>query len=109
MILKALLFSEMFNEKIYAWRHGPVCEEIYHEYKSNGSKSIDSSMIQADWNIFSDEQKNVITDVYLTFGQFSAWKLRDMTHEEPTWISNEQEASEITHDEMKDYFKTRIA
>jgi uncharacterized phage-associated protein len=46
--------------------------------------------------------------VYEVFGQFSAWKLRDMTHDEPPWKNNEINAGEISVNEMADYFKTRV-
>jgi uncharacterized phage-associated protein len=105
----AIFDKPLFNEEIYAWQHGPVCPDIYHLYKSNGSNVIKYLNEGIDFNsILNDDQIELLDEVYDTFGQYSAWKLRDMTHEEPTWINNEAEALLITNDEMRDYFKTRL-
>lgn len=60
-----------------------------------------------DFDIYSDLEKELMKDVYLVYGQFSAWKPRNMTHEEPTW-RNTIRNSIITHESMKGYFKTQI-
>ena len=59
-------------------------------------------------NSLSKEEAELVSEVYDVFGQFSAWKLRNMTHEESPWKDNEDRAGEISFDEMKRYFKTRI-
>jgi len=101
--------TELFPETIEAWRYGPVCPEIYHELKSYGANAITKAVEGKDFTkIFSQEQRELVDEIYEVFGQYSAWKLRDMTHEEPTWINNQDSASEITQDEMKEYFKTRL-
>jgi uncharacterized phage-associated protein len=106
----ALFNEELYPENIEAWTHGPVCPEIYHEFKKYGSNIIPCDDCEKDFDkIFSKEQMELLDEVYDVFGQFSAWKLRDMTHEEPTWINNKDSASEITKKEMEEYFKTRIA
>lgn len=38
-----------------------------------------------DASCFDTQQHELLDEVYEVFGQFSAWKLREMTHEEPTW------------------------
>ena len=97
----------LFKEKIEAWTHGPVIPELYHEYKCYGSNLIPSSNISSEPSL-SKEEMELISEVYDVFGQFSAWKLRNMTHEESPLKDNEGEAGEISFDEMKRYFKTRI-
>lgn len=96
----------LFSEPIVAWTHGPVIESLYHEYKYCGVGAIPMPQ-DMDFNIYSDEEKGLMKDVYLVYGQFSAWKLRNMTHEEPTWRNTERNHI-ITHDSMKNYFKTQI-
>lgn len=91
----------LFTESIYAWQHGPVVTEVYNEYKHYGKKSIDE---QVDLPEFGNNNIEVILqDVYEDYGQFSAWKLVDMTHNEPTW-KDTPEGNVITVSKMKAFF-----
>lgn len=108
----ALYDEPLFNERIEAWIHGPVVPELYHTFKDHGYNPI---ILRTDdpWNKFNDKQREVIEEVYRTFGQYSAWRLRDMTHEEPPWMNHEgmyheNEGNLIPVEEMRDYFKTRL-
>ena len=56
---------------------------------------------------FSTEVSDLLNEVYLVYGQFSASKLRNMTHSEPPWI-NTGTTKVISHKMMKDYFKTLL-
>ena len=56
-----------------------------------------------DGSIFAPEQIEVMNEVYEVFGQFSAWKLRDMTHQGKPWaITNRNDV--IPKDLIKEYF-----
>lgn len=106
----ALFEIPIFEDDIEAWRHGPVAPIIYHNFKSNGSNPIIYEECNKDFSLlFTPLQIELLDEVYDVFGQYSAWKLRDMTHEEPTWIMHESDASVIPKNEMKEYFKTRVA
>jgi uncharacterized phage-associated protein len=104
----ALFDKPFFDESIEAWRHGPVCPEIYHEYKAYGAAPIDENISVDFSEIFSSEQIELLEEVYSVFGQFAAWKLRDMTHEESPWKNHADFNEEIPQEEMKEYFKTRL-
>lgn len=104
----ALFEQPLFDSKIEAWRHGPVCIEVYHKYKNHGRNLIPAPPDFKPTSVFSHEQIEFLDEVYDVFGQFSAWKLRNMTHDEPPWAGNEINASEISVDELADYFKTRV-
>jgi len=97
----------LFNENIEAWTHGPVVPELYHHYKKFGKGPIDAEAIVFIEEL-TPEQISLVEEVHEVFGQFSAWKLRDMTHEEAPWLSHEADASVIPHDELLEYFKTRL-
>ncbi len=103
----ALFNKPLFSEEIEAWTHGPVIPSLYHEYKGYGSASIPESE-NVDLSMFSDDEKELLDEVYSVYGQFSAWKLRNMTHEEQPWIEAEKYAAVISQDSMKAYFKTQI-
>jgi uncharacterized phage-associated protein len=104
----ALYDSELFHEEICAWTHGPVCPEIYYRFKEFGSNNISYNEKENFSDIFTPEQLDFLDEVYNVFGQFSAWKLRDMTHEESPWINNKSYNGIIPPDEMRDYFNTRV-
>lgn len=106
----ALLGRPLFENKIEAWMHGPVVPDLYHQYKSHGNyalpvpESIDESK-------FDEDELDLLNEVWDVFGQFSAWKLRNMTHEESPWKENYIDgvgSSEITLDDMAGYFATRV-
>ena len=92
----------LFNDAIVAWEHGPVVEKVYHEYKANGSNGIqfneDFEMSQID-----NEDMAILKDVFDVFGQYYAWKLRNMTHEEDPW-KNTPQNQEINVDVIREYF-----
>jgi uncharacterized phage-associated protein len=106
----AIFNNELYQDEIEAWQHGPVCPTIYHDFKKFGSNIIPCDECEKDFSdIFNEDQIELLEEIYDVFGQFSAWKLRDMTHEEPTWMNNKDSASKISLEEMKEYFKTRVA
>ena len=102
----ALFGEPLFNEQIEAWTHGPVVPCLYHKYKEHGQGAIPvpSSL---DFDKFGAETREFLDEVYSVFGQFSAWKLRNMTHEEPPWRDAGQGGT-ISLESMQNYFKTQI-
>ena len=103
----ALYDESLFDDRIEAWTHGPVCPTVYHVYKENKNGPIfEACDIDFDER-FTPDQKDLLDEVYELFGQFSAWKLRNMTHDEPPWRDN-QESGLIEYDDMKEFFKTLL-
>lgn len=95
--------NPLFPDKIVAWQHGPVVESVYRKYKENGSSGIPFDE-DFDFSDFSKEENDLLTEVYDVFGQYSAWKLRNMTHEEAPW--KETPPNEvIPNEKIKDYFE----
>jgi uncharacterized phage-associated protein len=104
----AIYGEPLFLENIEAWQHGPVIESLYHTYKEFGSDAIPVPE-NFDLSIFSKEVRELLDEVYKVYGQFSAWKLRSLTHEEAPWKDAfERGATTITHESMRDYFKTLV-
>lgn len=83
----AKLSQPMFQEDFVAWQYGPVIVRLYNELKQFGRNQVELPPVTGSVeDEFSDDQLDVIASVYKTFGQFSAWKLRDMTHAEAPWL-----------------------
>ena len=102
----AVTDKPLFVEKIKAWDHGPAVPQLWHRFKQYGAGSIPKPA-QVDFSVFSESQKELLSEVYRIFGQFSAWKLRNMTHIEPPW-KDTKTGEVITHKAMKEYFKTKV-
>jgi uncharacterized phage-associated protein len=96
----------LFNDPLLAWTHGPVVERVYHAYKQYGSHPIPFEEAYDDSQI-AEKDKEVLEGVYQSFSQYSAWKLRQMTHEEEPW-KNTPSGAVISPALIKDYFKREI-
>jgi len=108
----AMFDEELFSEEIKAWEHGPVVPELYHEFKTFSRGAIEPNFESFDIDIFTQKQKEMLKEVYNTFGQFSAWMLRNMTHEERPWVETTKNGtiigSVINKKLLTEYFKTQI-
>lgn len=92
----------LFDDDIVAWEHGPVVKEVYREYKNNGSRGIEEFGRSVE--DYSLQEEAVLKTVYEKFGQYSAWGLRNMTHQETPWLDTEKNHV-IPRNIIKDYFK----
>jgi len=100
----ALFDKPLFDEQILAWKHGPVVRSIWEKYRDFESRAIPRPD-RYDPRALKKETKEFLNEVYQVVGQFSAWKLRNMTHEEAPWKDTRQ-GGVITRKAMKTYFKT---
>lgn len=103
----AIFDAPLFDEAIEAWTHGPVVPELYQAYKQYGKTPVPIAE-GFDMNVLEEDEFSLIEEVYRVYGQFSAWQLRDMTHEETPWIDNEAYANVISVGELAEFFKTRL-
>jgi uncharacterized phage-associated protein len=103
----ALQGEPLFPEQIEAWPHGPVVPELYHAYKGHGSGCIPVPG-DVDFSLYAPETRELLDEVYRVYGQFSAWKLRNMTHEEIPWVRAMENGGVISHEDMCQFFKTQL-
>lgn len=94
----------LFSERIEAWQHGPVVPDLYHKFKVYGSDGI-PPMVEGDFSEIQERDRAVLDDVYNYYGQYSAWKLRNMTHDEAPWLNAyEQPDGTITTAALREFF-----
>jgi uncharacterized phage-associated protein len=97
--------KSLFNSDIEAWDHGPVVPELYHKYKQHGSGGIPLPT-NVDFAKYDEDTRALLDEIHEVFGQYSAWKLRNMTHNEPPWKNTKYGV--ISQKVMKEYFETLI-
>lgn len=106
--------TPLFSNHIEAWQYGPVVPDLYTELSYFGRNPVDLDELEAKLGYtlaefsFVGETKNLLDSVFEQLGQFSAWKLMEMTHEEEPWKSTPLK-EEITNNKLKAYFSSQIA
>ena len=98
----ALKDEVLFDDPIVAWDHGPVVESVYHNYKEYRSNGIE--FIGDFENTLLKEDEDILKEVYKIFAKYSAWGLRNMTHEETPWKETKKN-DVISTESIKKYFK----
>ena len=93
----------LFKESIEAWRHGPVVDSVYQKYKKFGSSGID----EFDKSDIDKETESLLKEVYKIFGKYSAWGLREMTHQEDPWKETDINQV-ISNEKIKKYFNLNL-
>lgn len=102
----AMFGEELFPEEIVSWEHGPVVERLYFKYNEYGSLVIPEPE-SVNLSNFSEPQIELLNEVYDVYGQFSAWKLRNLTHSERPWIETPRNTV-IPKGLLQDFFKTLL-
>lgn len=106
----ALYNRRLIKEQFEAWIHGPVCPELYAEYKNYGWETIPKEQVLPE-NI-TDEIMEFINIVYSTYGGFDGDELEALTHLELPWREARKGLEEwepsnniISEETMKRYYK----
>lgn len=98
----------LFNESFLAWKHGPVVRAIYDKYKIvhespiSADKDVDISPIEKN-----DIAVSVLKETISLYGIYSAWALRNKTHNEAPWAETEQ-SSVIEDEKLIKYFRNAL-
>ena len=99
----------LFEDRIEAWQHGPVVPAIYGRFKHHGAGPIPYPD-GFDEEDIAQRDRTVLDNVYDFYGQYSAWKLRNMTHDEAPWIEAFARADKvITNDELREFFINEVS
>lgn len=96
----------LFDDPIVAWAHGPVVPSLYHAFKDHGAGAIPRPD-DFTGSKYAPEVSELLDEVLEVYGQFSAWKLRDMTHDELPWKSVSPNEL-ISQDSLRDFFSTLV-
>ncbi|WP_274968629.1 Panacea domain-containing protein [Succinimonas amylolytica] len=101
--------GSLFNEPFIAWQHGPVVRSVWKKFTNTPYDLNVTDSEVSELNKISDEDKELLENVFQTFGTYSAWGLRNLTHGEKPWIeatdNGRRMNGEISRDSIRDYFK----
>ena len=85
-VFLAIKDRPLFEEEFRAWQYGPVVENVYNDFKHFDSQPVEiTEADNFDITVIAGEDQVLLSSVYETFGQYSAWKLCKMTHAEDPW------------------------
>ncbi len=74
----------LFPARFQAWTHGPVEADLYPTFADYGSQPIAAGEARED-PLLSREDRGFLESIWLCYGKYAAWRLREMTHNEAPW------------------------
>lgn len=116
-ICLALKEKPLFEENIEAWQHGPVVREVYGIFSVFGRDNIEIEMDKEKEEIVKriendKEVSEILNLTYDNFAIYTAWQLRQMTHEDNTpWDITQKTkglGQKIDNNLIEEYFKKEI-
>ena len=96
----------LFEDRIEAWDKGPAVPSIYRRYKGSGSNFLKDEPF--DESSVTEEEHNLLIEVFSTFDKYSTSELISITHQPGTpWdcVYEENASNEIPVASIKGYFE----
>jgi uncharacterized phage-associated protein len=110
--------TPLIQDKVEAWKYGPVIPRIYHEIKDFKNNPV-TSLLRERLNSeeFSEKENDAISFTYKIYGSKNAHELSSLTHQTGTpWdltYTNSSWGAIIPNDLIKNHyellFKNRVA
>ncbi len=75
--------NRLFENKIEAWKDGPVCPDLWKEHAREFRVS---SLTSGDVTKLTDREKKTIKQVLKFYGKHNAQWLSDLSHSEDPWL-----------------------
>lgn len=105
----ALYGKRLFHNNIEAWMYGPVVPDLYEKTKTYEKNPIPLDAFLQDFPKLEKNEKDILDEIFQVYGQFSAWKLADMTHKESPWLDYKDAEDKIIPDKaLTEFFKTKL-
>lgn len=99
--------APLFNDKIYAWKHGPVVKSVYNHYARYANGALPREVAPK----LDASTEGFLNEIYRVYGRFSAWALREMTHREDPWIKHyrpDVRDIEIPFTDLAEFFRKNV-
>ncbi len=72
--------SPLINNKIEAWKFGPVIPDVYNTFRRQGVEI--NAPVQVDNRPIPPHVAHLLDQIYSSYGNLSAQRLSDITHED---------------------------
>jgi uncharacterized phage-associated protein len=89
---RAIFGKKLFEEKIEAWRYGPVVSSVYHEFKRFGNNQVTQYAVDSEletgeisYPVITKEDPEVVqvvSAIWKIYKGYSGQRLSDITHED---------------------------
>ena len=80
----AIYDTPLFQNEFEAWQHGPVCRELWDQLKDYKYNPI-LEEIESNNIAFSEEEFDILNQVWDIYGDLGAKTLENLTHSEEPW------------------------
>jgi len=97
----------LFSDPLMAWEHGPVAVAVWREYRDFKSDAI-TPPADFDASALDPVVREILDEVYGTWGRYSAWTLREMTHRQGPW-KDTAENQEIDLEAIRAFFLSAVS
>ena len=74
----------LYDDPILAWQHGPVVHSVYKRFKGFKREAITMALDSPP--VPPREVSNLLCEVIDGYSKYTAWQLRNQTHDESPWI-----------------------
>lgn len=101
----------LFEEKIFAWKYGPVVASVYDVYKIYGADII-KEVQKGNPEAMDEFTQSLIEDIFNIYGNKTAIELMSLTHSEAPWRDSFDpgyQNTEIPFDLIHKFYKQRKA
>ena len=71
--------SPLFDGDFEAWKYGPVLTEVRSEYMTG-------NMFSGRYDTLSEEEAQLVNDVFKRYDEYDAWQLSTLSHAETSWL-----------------------
>lgn len=85
----------LISDPVMAWKHGPVIPSLYQAFRSFGNRPITTRAVEVEFGDWKDdltivepqiqpddcETKEFLKDAVERLGKYSAWRLREVSHQ----------------------------
>ena len=112
----AMITKPLFSNELEAWPHGPVSPALFTKLKEYGFNAIPRAALKTDLSVLDAATRKILDDVWRVYGQFTAKRLEEMTHNERPWIEaraglppEAKSNNKISQDVMREYFSSVLA
>lgn len=99
--------TKLIKEPFLAWEHGPVVREVWDSYP-HGKDPLKANLKLDLTSLEKDETlMKVIKETISSYGRYTAWVLRNNTHNESPWVETPKNEV-ITDEKFLSFFKKAV-